>query len=57
MKNFLDESGCKLNKTWVEQFREFYNRSLKSWLHVNGIEIYSTLNEGKSVIAEKFTRT
>ena len=57
MKNFLDESGCKLNKTWVDQFREFYNRSLKSWLHVNGIEIYSTLNEGKSVIAEKFTRT
>ena len=57
MKNSLVESGCKLNKTWVDQFREFYNRSLKSWLNGNGIEIYSTRNEGKSVVAGKFTRT
>ena len=35
---------------------EFYNRSVKPFLH-NDIEIYSTHNEGKSVIAAKIIRT
>ena len=30
---------------------------MKSWLEKNDIEIYSTHNEGKSVVAEKFIRT
>ena len=30
---------------------------MKSWLLDNDIEIYSTLNEGKSVVAEKFIKT
>ena len=30
---------------------------MKSWLEKNGIEMYSTHNEGKSVIAESFIRT
>ena len=30
---------------------------MKSWLEKNGIEVYSTHNEGKSVIAERFIRT
>ena len=30
---------------------------MKSWLEENGIEMYSTHNEGKSVIAERFIRT
>ena len=29
---------------------------MKSWLEKNDIEMYSTLNEGKSVTAERFTR-
>ena len=29
---------------------------MKSWLEKKGIEMYSTHNEGKSVIAEKFIR-
>ena len=37
---------------------EFYNRSImKSWLEKNDIEMYSTHNEGKSIVAEKFMRT
>ena len=36
---------------------EFYNRSKKSFLQNNDIEMYSTHNEGKSVIAERFIRT
>ena len=30
---------------------------MKSWLEKNDIEMYSTHNEGKSVAAERFTRT
>ena len=36
---------------------EFYNRSMKSWLEKNDIELYSTHNEGKFVVAERFIRT
>ena len=36
---------------------KFYNRSMKSWLEQNAIEIYSTHNKGKSVFAEIFIRT
>ena len=47
----------KTNKIWVDQGSEFYNRSIKSWLEKNDIEMYSTHNEGKSVVAERFDRT
>ena len=30
---------------------------MKSWLQDNLIEIYSTRNEGKSAVAERFIRT
>ena len=40
----------------VRKGSEFYNRLMKPWLQDNDIEMYSTHNEGKSVIAEKFTR-
>ena len=36
---------------------EFYNTSFKKWLQNNGIVMYSTHKEGKSVIAERFIRT
>ena len=42
---------------WVDKDSEFYNKSMKSWLEKNDIEIYSTHNEGKSVAAERFIRT
>ena len=29
---------------------------MKSWLHDNDIDIYSTHNDGKSVVAERFIR-
>ena len=49
------ESNHKPNKIWEDNGSQFYNRSLKSWLQDNDIEIYSTHNEEKSVVAEKFT--
>ena len=30
---------------------------MKSWLEKNAIKMYSTHNEGKSVVAERFVRT
>ena len=48
---------CKPNKIWVDQSSEFYNNSFKDFLNANNIEMYSTYNEGKSVVAERFIRT
>ena len=42
----LDESKRKPNKTWVDKGSEFYDRSIKSWLEKNGIEMNSKHNEG-----------
>ena len=36
---------------------KFYNKSVKSWLQDNGMEMYSKHNERKSVVAERFIRT
>ena len=35
----------------------FYNSFFKKWLKVNDTEMYSTHNEGKSVLPESFVRT
>ena len=51
------QSNRKPNKTWVDQEGEFYNNVFKKWLSDNDIIIYSTYNEGKSVVAERFIRT
>ena len=53
----LDESKRKPNKIWADKGSEFYNRSMESFLQINDIEIHSTHNEGKSVIAQRFIRT
>ena len=47
----------KPNKIWVYKGSEFYNASFKNWLQDNDIAMYSTNNEGKSVVAERFIRT
>ena len=52
-----NSSKRKPNKIWVDQGSEFYNNLFKKWLKDNKIEMYSTHNEGKSVVAERFIRT
>ena len=47
----------KTNKIWVDQGSEFYNNNFKKWLSDNDMIMYSTYNEGKSVVAETFIRT
>ena len=44
--------GRRPNKIWVDKTSKFYNRSMKSWLQDNHIEIHSTHNEWKSVAAK-----
>ena len=56
-QNILDSSNRKPNKIWVDQGSECYNYVFKRWLKDNDISMYSTYNEGKSVIAERFIRT
>ena len=53
----IKQSRRKPNKIWVDQGSEFYNHVFKRWLSRNNIIMYSTYNEGKSVVAERFIRT
>ena len=53
----LKYSNRKPNKIWADQGSEFYNNSFKKWLKDNHVEMYSTYNERKSVIAERLIRT
>ena len=55
-KQILKAFSRKPNKKWVDKGSEFYNNSFKRWLQDNDIVMYSTNNEGKSVIAERFIR-
>ena len=41
----------------VEWGKEFYNKLMKEWLGNNNPLMYSTHNEIKSVLAERFIKT
>ena len=56
-QSILKQSNRKPNKIWVDKGSEFYNASFKKWLQDDDIIMYSTNNEGKSVVAERFIRT
>ena len=52
----IKQSNRKPNKIWVDQGGELYNRDFEKWLSSIDIIMYSTYNEGKSVVAERFIR-
>ena len=54
-QKILDKSRRKPKKIWVDKGSEFYNNSFKKWLKDNDIEMYSILNEGKSVVVERLS--
>ena len=54
-QSILKKSNRKPNKIWVDKASEWYKRSMKSWLEKNDIEMYSTHNEGKSVVYKHMT--
>ena len=49
----IKQSNRKPNKIWEDQEGEFYNNVFEKWLSGN---TYSTYNESKSVVAERFIR-
>ena len=53
----IKQSNRKPNKIWIDQGGEFYNNVFEKWLSDNDINMHSTHNEGKSVVAERFIRT
>ena len=53
----IKQSNRKPNKLWADQGGEFYNNVFEKWLSDNDINMYSTYNEGKLVVAERFIRT
>ena len=44
-------------KLWVDEGKEFYNATFKKLLDKHKIDMYSTFNEGKAVVIERFNRT
>ena len=56
-QSILKKSNKKSNKIRVDKNGEFCNRSMKSWLEKNDIEMYSTHIEAKSVVAWRFIMT
>ena len=53
----IKQSNRKPNKIRADQGGEFYNNVFEKCLSDNDIIMYSTYNEGKSVVAERFIRT
>ena len=56
-KEIISKRQRKPNKIWVDQGSEIYNNTFEDFLRISNIEMYSTYNEGKSVVAERFIRT
>ena len=56
-QKIFDKSGRRPNKIWVDNGSEVYNRSMKSWLEDDSIEIYSAHKEGKSIVIERSVKT
>ena len=53
----IDKSKRKPNKICVDLGKMFYKKPMQKWLDDNDILMYSTYNEGESVVVERFTRT
>ena len=51
------KEGRKCKHLWVDEGTEFYNKIFLKLLDDNDIKIYSTYNQGKAVVIERFNRT
>ena len=56
-KQIVNKSQRKPKYLWVDDGSEFYNKPFRDWLNKNNINMYSTFNEGKAVVIERFNRT
>ena len=51
------KEGRKPQYLWVDKGKEFYNKHLKELLENHNIQMYSTENEEKSSVCERWNRT
>ena len=51
------KEGRRPQYLWVDKGKEFHNKNLKDLLEKNGIHMYSTENEEKSSVVERWNRT
>ena len=51
------KKGRKPEFVWTDKGSKFYNRHLKDLLRKHEIELYSTENEEKSSVVERWNRT
>ena len=56
-QKIIVDSKRRPNRIWIDKGSKFYDNSFKKWIKENDITMYSTNNEGKSVIVERFIRT
>ena len=56
-KEIVKQSSRIPKHLWVDKGLEFYNKYVGGWLKQNGIIMYSTFSEHKSVVVERFNRT
>ena len=56
-QKILHEPNRKPSKIWEDKGSTFCNRSINHGKKKNAVEMNSTHNEGKSVVAERFIRT
>jgi hypothetical protein len=55
--NEIVSGGRKPENLWVDEGKEFYNKTFQSFLDKNTINMYHTFNEGKAVVIERFNRS
>ena len=51
------KEGRKPQYLWTDKGKEYYNKNMKELLEKNGIAQYSTENEEKSSVCERWNRT
>ncbi len=57
LEDIMTTSGMKPHKIWSDRGTEFYNATVARLFERNMIQLYSTHNEPKASIAERFIRT
>lgn len=57
LQDIITTAGRKPKKIWSDRGTEFYNATVTRLLERNTIKLYSTHNEPKASIAERFIRT
>ena len=57
VKDAFKRVGNKPKYLWTDKGTEFYNKYMREYLDKKGIKLYSTENEEKGSIIERFNRT